>query len=80
MSASSYELDSAVWGFYEYQSILTRVIGKELLRKREMHNPHDSFAVAETKDHVVIGYLPISSQQYFGHFCEAAQSLALYKK
>ena len=57
MSASHYEFYSVVQGFHEYQSIRTPVIGKELPCKHEMHNPHDLFAVAVTKDHVIIGHL-----------------------
>ena len=58
MSASPYEFDSVIWGFHEHHLIWTPVIGEELLCKHEMHNPHDLFAVAVTKDHLVIGHLP----------------------
>ena len=58
MSASRYEFDSVVRGFHEYQSIWAPVLGEGLPCKREIHNPHDSFAVAVTKDRMVIGHLP----------------------
>ena len=58
MPASYYELDSAVWRFYEYQSIWAPVIGDKLPCKPKMHNPHNSFAMVVTKDHVIIGHLP----------------------
>ena len=68
MSASRYEFDSVVWGFHEYQSIWAQVVGEELLCKHEMHNPHDSFAVAVTKDHMVIGHLPRKFSAIFWSF------------
>ena len=76
MSASRYEFDSVVWGFHEYQSIWAPVLGEDLPCKRETHNPHDSFAVAVTKDRMVIDHLPGGSRRYFGRFCEVARSLA----
>ena len=57
MSASRYEFYSVVRGFHEYQSIWAPVLGEKLPCKREIHNPHDSFAVAVTKDRMVIGHL-----------------------
>ena len=77
MSASRYEFDSVVLGFHEYQLIWTPAIGKELPCKHETHNPHDSFTVAVTKDHVVIGHLPRKFSAYFGRFRKVARSLAL---
>ena len=70
MSASRYEFDSAVRGFHEYQSIWAPVAGEELRVpcKCEMHNPHNSFAVAVTKDHVVIGHLPRKFSAIFWSF------------
>ena len=57
MSASRYKFDSVVRGFHEYQSIWAPVLGEELPCKREIHNPHDLFAVAVTKDCMIIGQL-----------------------
>jgi len=39
------------------------VVGEEfkLLCKYEVHNPHDTFAKAVTKDHVAVGHLPIGN-------------------
>ena len=68
MSASRYEFDSAVRGFHQYQSIWVPVLGEELACKHEMHNPHDSFAVAVTKDHVVVGHLPRKYSAIFWSF------------
>ena len=68
MSASRYEFDSAVRGFHQYQSIWAPVLGEELSCKREMHNPHDSFAVAVKKDHVVVGHLPRKFSAIFWSF------------
>ena len=68
MSASRYEFDSVVRGFHEYQSIWAPVLGEGLPCKREIHNPHDSFAVAVTKDRMVIGHLPRRFSAIFWSF------------
>ena len=71
MCASRYEFDSEVSRFYEYQSIWTPVVGKELSCKHEMHNPHDSFTVAVIKDHMVIGHLPRKFSAIFWSFLQS---------
>ena len=68
MAVSAYEFDSAVRGFHQYQSIWAPVLGEELLCKHESHNPHDSFAIAVTKDHVVVGHLPRKYSALFWSF------------
>ena len=68
MVVSVYEFDSAVWGFHQYQSIWVSVLGEELLCKHERHNPHDSFAIAVTKNHMVVGHLPRKYSALFWSF------------
>ena len=68
MTVSAYEFDSAVRGFQQYQSIWAPVLGKELLCKHERHNPHDLFAIAVTKHHVVVGHLPRKYSALFWSF------------
>jgi len=72
MSASRYEFDSTVRGFHEYESIWAPVVGKELPCKREVHNPHDTFAVSVTKDHVVVGHLSRKFSVIFWSFLRSS--------
>ena len=55
-------------GFHQYQSIWAPVLSKELLCKHEMYNPQDSFAIAVTKDHVVVGHLQRKYSALFWSF------------
>jgi len=67
-SPSRYEFDSTVQGFHEYQLIWAAAVGEKLPCKREVHNPHDTFVVAVTKDHVVVGHLPRKFSAIFWSF------------
>ena len=70
-AASRYEFVSVVQGFHEYQSIWAPVLGEELPCKREINNSHDSFAVAVTKDRMVIGHLPRRFSVIFWSFLQS---------
>ena len=48
-------IESCVRGFHEYQHIWTPVMGERLEYVRE---PRDVYAVAMTKDDVVVGHVP----------------------
>ena len=78
---TSYEFESVVRGFHEYQSIWTPEIGEELVCKWERHNAHDPFAVAVMKSEagVVVGHLPRKLARVTNHL-RACSGVRSYSK
>ena len=54
----TYEFDSMVRGYHQYQSIWSTVVGQELPCRIELSNSHDLFAVAICKSDIVVGHVP----------------------
>ena len=52
------ELDSAIRGHHIYKEIWNPFIGEELECKMEHENIHDLYAVAVTREDIVVGHLP----------------------
>ena len=53
----TYEFDSMVCGYHQYQSIWSTVVGEELPCRIELSNSHDLFAVAICKSDIVVGHV-----------------------
>ena len=53
----TYEFDSMVHGYHQYQSIWSTVVGEELQCRIELSNPHDLFAVAICKSGIVVSHV-----------------------
>ena len=53
----SYEQDSGIRGYHIYQSIWSAEVDERFVCEKEPLNPSDRYAVAVSKDNVVVGHL-----------------------
>ena len=57
--AESYEVESVVRRYHIYKEIWSAAVGTTLPCRQDGFNPHDSYAVAIIKDHVVVGHMSV---------------------